>query len=166
MVILILLVEVLSDGGDLAALEVGELDARQRSMRLATKPRSRHIEQEREEVRVAATCSSEKIDKVNSVNGTPNASAAWAARISSSACCMPVRPDGASATGIVPGWPSAVQKDRLEAVRAGLQRHTVNSVVSCRTRIGPSVAWTRRAEAAKCPARILSSLTFSFAKNR
>ena len=37
---------------------------------------------------------------VDSVNGTPNSSAAWAARISPSACCMPVRPVGASATGI------------------------------------------------------------------
>ena len=38
---------------------------------------------------------------VESVNGTPNFSAARAARISPSACCMPVSPVGASATGIV-----------------------------------------------------------------
>ena len=38
---------------------------------------------------------------VDSVNGMPNFSAARAARISPSACCMPVRPVGAIATGIV-----------------------------------------------------------------
>ena len=37
-----------------------------------------------------------------SVNGMPNFSAARAARISPSACCMPVRPVGAIATGIAP----------------------------------------------------------------
>ena len=37
---------------------------------------------------------------VESVNGTPNSSAARAASISPSACCMPVEPVGASATGI------------------------------------------------------------------
>ena len=37
---------------------------------------------------------------VERVKGTPKASAAWAARISPSACCMPVSPVGARATGI------------------------------------------------------------------
>ena len=41
-----------------------------------------------------------------SVNGMPNFSAARAARISPSACCMPVRPVGAIATGIVAGMPT------------------------------------------------------------
>ena len=43
---------------------------------------------------------------VDRVKGTPNASAACAARISPSACCMPVRPVGASATGIGTSCPS------------------------------------------------------------
>ena len=47
---------------------------------------------------------------VDSVNGTPNASAARAARISPSACCMPVKPVGASATGIATGWPAIVER--------------------------------------------------------
>ena len=45
---------------------------------------------------------------VDSVNGTPAAAAARAARISPSACCMPVRPTGASATGMLTGWPTMV----------------------------------------------------------
>ena len=45
---------------------------------------------------------------VDSVNGTPNSSAALAARISPSACCMPVSPVGASATGIATGRPTMV----------------------------------------------------------
>jgi len=45
---------------------------------------------------------------VESVNGTPKARAARAARISPSACCMPVRPVGASATGIATSWPIRV----------------------------------------------------------
>ncbi len=40
------------------------------------------------------------------VNGMPNFSAARAARISPSACCMPVRPVGAIATGIAVGMPT------------------------------------------------------------
>ena len=43
---------------------------------------------------------------VLSVNGTPNFSAAFAARISPSACCIPVRPVGASATGIATSAPT------------------------------------------------------------
>ncbi len=45
---------------------------------------------------------------VDSVNGTPMALAARAARISPSACCMPVRPVGAIATGIATDWPTMV----------------------------------------------------------
>ena len=45
---------------------------------------------------------------VDSVNGTPKASAARAARISPSACCMPVMPVGASATGIATSRPIIV----------------------------------------------------------
>ncbi len=52
----------------------------------------------------------EQIDTVESVNGTPNASAARAARISPSACCMPVIPVGASATGMATGVPSIVER--------------------------------------------------------
>ncbi len=42
---------------------------------------------------------------VLSVNGTPNRSAAFAARISPSACCMPASPVGARATGIATSTP-------------------------------------------------------------
>ena len=56
----------------------------------------------------AATSSIEQIDIVDSVNGTPKASAACAARISPSACCMPQSPVGASATGIATFWPIIV----------------------------------------------------------
>ena len=37
---------------------------------------------------------------VDKVKGIPNSSAAWAANISPSALCIPVRPVGAIATGI------------------------------------------------------------------
>ena len=53
----------------------------------------------------AAISSIEQMLIVDSVNGMPNFSAARAARISPSACCIPVRPVGASATGIATGWP-------------------------------------------------------------
>ena len=49
----------------------------------------------------AATSSIEQMDMVDRQNGTPNFSAARAAWISPSACCMPVMPTGASATGMV-----------------------------------------------------------------
>ncbi|MNL60034.1 hypothetical protein D3C87_1838090 [compost metagenome] len=55
-----------------------------------------------------ATSSIEQMLIVESVKGTPKASAAWAASISPSACCMPVRPVGASATGIDTFWPIIV----------------------------------------------------------
>ena len=45
---------------------------------------------------------------VERVNGTPAASAACAARISPSACCIPVRPTGARATGIATSRPAIV----------------------------------------------------------
>ena len=43
---------------------------------------------------------------VDKVNGTPNFSAAFAAKISPSARCMPVSPVGASATGMVTSCPT------------------------------------------------------------
>ena len=64
----------------------------------------------------AATSSIEQIDMVERVNGTPNASAACAARISPSACCMPVSPVGASATGIDTGWPIIVLSSERSAM--------------------------------------------------
>ena len=45
---------------------------------------------------------------VDRVNGMPNFSAARAAWISPSACCMPVRPTGAIATGMRAGQPTMV----------------------------------------------------------
>ena len=45
---------------------------------------------------------------VESVNGTPKRSAARAARISPSAQFKPVRPVGASATGMRASWPTMV----------------------------------------------------------
>ena len=60
----------------------------------------------------SATSSIEQMLIVESVNGTPNSSAAWAARISPSACCMPVMPVGASATGIATGSPTIVRRER------------------------------------------------------
>ena len=47
---------------------------------------------------------------VDSVNGTPKASAARAALISPSAHCMPVSPTGASATGIATSSPIIVDR--------------------------------------------------------
>ena len=45
---------------------------------------------------------------VESVKGMPNCLAARAAKISPSACCMPVRPVGAMATGMCTRWPTMV----------------------------------------------------------
>ena len=51
---------------------------------------------------------------VDRVNGTPAFAAARAARISPSACCIPVMPVGARATGIATAWPAmVVARDRL-----------------------------------------------------
>ena len=47
----------------------------------------------------------EQMLMVDSVNGTPNFSAARAPRISPSACCMPVMPVGAIATGMAQSMP-------------------------------------------------------------
>jgi hypothetical protein len=48
----------------------------------------------------------EQMLMVDSVKRTPNFSAACAARISPSACCMPVKPVGAMATGILQSMPT------------------------------------------------------------
>ena len=45
---------------------------------------------------------------VDRVKGTPKSRAARAALISPSGACMPVMPTGASATGMVTGWPIIV----------------------------------------------------------
>ena len=58
----------------------------------------------------SATSSIEHTDMVDRVNGTPKASAAFAAWISPSACCIPVRPTGASATGIATSSPIMVER--------------------------------------------------------
>jgi hypothetical protein len=55
-----------------------------------------------------ATSSMEQMLMVESVKGTPNSSAARAASISPSACCMPVIPVGARATGMETFWPIIV----------------------------------------------------------
>src|SRR5450830_1474405 len=69
----------------------------------------------------AATSSIEQMLMVDRVNGTPNFSAAWAARISPSACCMPVRPVGDRATGMETACPTMVEArlrfSRLTATR-------------------------------------------------
>ncbi len=50
----------------------------------------------------------EQMLMVDKVNGMPNFSLARAAWISPSACCMPVRPTGAIATGILTAQPTMV----------------------------------------------------------
>ena len=50
----------------------------------------------------------EQMLMVDKMNGMPNFSAARAALISPSALCMPVRPTGAIATGILAGTPTMV----------------------------------------------------------
>ena len=64
---------------------------------------------------LAATSSIEQIDMVERQKGTPASSAAWAARISPSACCMPQKPVGARATGIDTGSP-IISVARLRSV--------------------------------------------------
>ena len=54
----------------------------------------------------------------------------------------------------------------VNPIFSGAARLKLNSVVSCRISTGPSVARMRRAEAAKCPSRILSSLILPLEKNR
>ena len=56
----------------------------------------------------AATSSIEQMLIVDSVNGMPNFSAARAAWISPSACCMPVSPTGAMHTGMRAVTPTIV----------------------------------------------------------
>ena len=51
-------------------------------------------------------------------------------------------------------------------IASGLSRVKLNSVVSCRTRIGPVVAANRAAVAAKCPARMTPSSTRGLLKKR
>ena len=59
-------------------------------------------------------------------NGTPNASAACAARISPSACCIPVSPVGASPTGIATGSPT---------ISEASERPAMSTSTRCRNRI-------------------------------
>jgi hypothetical protein len=84
--------------------------ARARSMSEAAKPRSRmtYSWNQKGFATSAATSSIEQIDMVESVNGTPKRSAARAARISPSAQFKPVRPVGASATGMRASSPTMV----------------------------------------------------------
>jgi len=56
----------------------------------------------------SATSSMEQMLIVDRVNGMPNFLAARAPRISPSACCMPVRPVGAIATGMATFCPIMV----------------------------------------------------------
>ena len=65
---------------------------------------------------------------VDSVNGTPAASAARAARISPSACCIPVSPTGASATGIATSRPIIVEaSERFSMSTATRWRRRIRS---------------------------------------
>ena len=63
---------------------------------------------------------------VDRVKGTPNCSAARAAAISPSGYCMPVRPTGASATGMLTGWP---------AISAASERSLMSTATRWRSRI-------------------------------
>ena len=66
------------------------------------------------------------MDMVDRVKGMPNFAAARAARISPSACCMPVRPVGAMAAGIATGSPiMAVRVDRFD----------ISTAIRCRSDI-------------------------------
>ncbi|MOA28718.1 hypothetical protein D3C78_1496810 [compost metagenome] len=65
---------------------------------------------------------------VDRVKGTPNFSAARAARISPSACCMPARPVGASATGMLTSSPTMVVLSvRLSMFTATRWRNLIRS---------------------------------------
>ncbi len=72
---------------------------------------------------------------VESVNGTPNCSAARAARISPSGYCMPVKPVGASATGMLHGSPSISQR-RL--------RPDMFTITRCRSLMAARSSWLAR----------------------
>jgi hypothetical protein len=68
----------------------------------------------------------EQMLMVDKQKGTPNFSAALAANISPSACCMPVNPVGASATGIVTFSPTmVVSRVRLVILTATLWRNLI-----------------------------------------
>ena len=72
---------------------------------------------------------------VESVKGTPAASAARAARISPSACCIPVSPTGASATGIATSCPAmvlAVLRPDMSTATRWRRRISAKSVVFSR----------------------------------
>jgi hypothetical protein len=74
----------------------------------------------------AATSSIEQMLIVDRVNGMPNFSAALAARISPSACCMPVSPVGAMATGIFTSTPT---------IRVAVLRFSMLTATRCRSRM-------------------------------
>ncbi len=86
------------------------LAARARSNSRSMKARSRSMYgwNQNGALVLAAMSSIEQMLIMLSVKGMPNFSAARAARISPSACCMPVRPVGAIATGIAAGMPTIV----------------------------------------------------------
>ncbi|MNT04131.1 hypothetical protein D3C72_1386970 [compost metagenome] len=82
-----------------------------RSIRLSTNVRSRSTyswNQNGWRPVASATASIGQMLMVDKVNGMPCRFAARAARISPSACCMPVNPVGAIATGMLTGWPTMV----------------------------------------------------------
>ena len=72
---------------------------------------------------------------VDSVKGTPKARAARAAAISPSACCMPVRPVGASATGMATFSPIMV---------VAVLRPSMLMATRWRSRMGAKSAWLAR----------------------
>ena len=72
---------------------------------------------------------------VESVNGTPAFAAARAARISPSACCMPARPVGASATGMDTGWPTMVEAS---------ERSDMSTATRCLSLMAAKSAWFAR----------------------
>ena len=73
---------------------------------------------------------------VDSVKGMPAASAAWAARISPSACCIPVRPTGASAIGSATSRPIIV---------VAVERFSMSTATRWRRRIrSKSVSFSRK----------------------
>ena len=90
-----------------------------------------------------ATSSIEQIDMVLSVKGTPKSSAARAARISPSACCIPVSPTGASATGIATSRPAIV---------VFVDRPSMSTATRWRSRIrSKSVSFSRKVCSVQLP---------------
>ena len=89
---------------------------------------------------LSATSSIEQIDIVDRVKGTPALAAARAARISPSACCMPVSPVGESATGIATGWPTMVEaSERFVMSTATRWRSLIGAKSPAFARYVPSV---------------------------